>query len=142
MERQLEQVYAGSGLVRFEYKDLAFIGNESIRAAEAAACANEQGQYWPYHHTIFANQRGENLGAFNDEALKAFAAAISLDQEAFDGCLDSNRYRNTILQAANIARDRGVSSTPTVFLNGQLVEGQITFSRLQQLIEIALAGSN
>ena len=142
MGRQLEQVYANSGLVRFEFRDLAFIGEESIRAAEAAACANEQGQYWPYHHTIFANQRGENLGAFNDNALKAFAAAISLDTDAFDSCLDSGRYRNTILQAANFARDRGVSSTPTVFLNGQLIEGQITFTRMQQLIESGLAGSN
>ena len=51
-------------MVRFEYKDFAFIGPESIRAAEAAACADEQDWFWPFHDTLFANQRGENQGAF------------------------------------------------------------------------------
>ena len=56
-------MYAETGLVRFEYKHVALLGAESILAAEASECANEQGQFWPYHDIIFANQRGENQGA-------------------------------------------------------------------------------
>jgi protein-disulfide isomerase len=117
------------------------IGPESIRAAEAAACANEQGQFWPYHDTIFANQRGENQGYFNDDALKAFAAALGLDEAAFNDCLDADRYRDKVQAETAAGQERGVRSTPTLFINGELVEGAIPFEQLQSLIEVALNNS-
>lgn len=117
------------------------IGPESIRAAEAAACANEQGQFWPYHDTIFANQRGENQGAFSDDALQAFAAALGLDETAFNACLDSDRYRGAVQAETTAGQERGVRSTPTLFINGEKVEGAIPFDQLQPIIESALAGA-
>jgi len=134
-------VYAGSGLVRFEYKNFAVIGPESIRAADAAACANKQGQFWPYHDTLFANQRGENQGAFRDDTLQAFAAALGLDEAAFNACLDSGRYRDEVQAETAAGQERGVRSTPTLFINGEKVEGAIPFDQLQPMIEAALANA-
>lgn len=139
MGRQLKEVYAESGLVRFEYKDFAFLGAESTAAAEAAACANEQGQFWPYYETIYANQRGENQGAFSDNALKAFGAAIGLDQEQFNSCLDEGRYRAVVRSSTTAAQNRGIRSTPTVLFNGEILEGAVTFERLSGLIQAELA---
>ncbi|NHZ71756.1 MAG: thioredoxin domain-containing protein [Aquificales bacterium] len=134
-------MYAGTGLVRFEYKDFAFIGPESLRAAEAAACANEQGQFWPYHNILFANQMGENQGAFSKDTLQAFAAALALDESAFNNCLDSGRYRNDIAAETATAREREVRSTPTLFFNGKKLEGAVPFEQLQPMIEAAIANS-
>ncbi|MAU00589.1 MAG: hypothetical protein CL608_25880 [Anaerolineaceae bacterium] len=117
------------------------IGPESIRAAEAAACANEQGQFWPYHDTLFANQRGENQGAFRDDTLQAFAAALGLDEAAFNACLDSGRYRDEVQAETAAGQERGVRSTPTLFINGEKVEGAIPFDQLQPMIEAALANA-
>jgi len=126
-------------LVRFEYRHFPFIGPESIQAAAAVECANEQGQFWQFHDTIFANQRGENQGAFHEVALKAFAAELDLDEAEFESCLDSERYDSIVQADLQEARERGVGSTPTVFINGQIVEGLATFERYQSLIEAELA---
>ncbi len=125
--------------MRFEYKDFAFIGPESSKAAEAAACADEQGQFWPYHNIIYANQSGENQGAFSTDALKAFAAALELDESAFNSCLSSGRYQPNVRLSAEEARGRDVRSTPTLFFNGEILEGALPFEQLQTLIEEELA---
>lgn len=129
-------------MVRFEYKNFAFLGSESIQAAAAAACANEQDQFWPYHDILFANQRGENQGAFRDDALKAFAAALELDEIAFNDCLDSGRYVAEVQAETAAGRERGVRSTPTLFFNGEKIEGAIPFEQLQIYIEAALTAAN
>ena len=134
----MKETYAGSGQVRFEYRHLAFLGPESVRAAEASECANEQGQFWQYHDTLFANQLGENLGAFSDPSLKTFAAALGLDQDAFDDCLDSNRHRAVVNEDSAEASERGVSSTPTIFINGQLIPGVTAFEEIQPIVESQL----
>ena len=77
-----------SGEAAFVWRDFAFLGEESIRAAEAARCAGEQGKFWEYHDYLFnyiwdnyysKNISGENVGAFSDRNLKSFAAALGLD---------------------------------------------------------------
>lgn len=128
-----------AGKVRFEYHHFAFLGTESLMAAEASECAAEQGAFWPYHDILFANQAGENQGAFSKTRLKAFAAALKLDTKAFNSCLDSRRYRQKVQAETQDGRARGVTSTPTTFVNGQKIEGALPFSQFQQLIEAELA---
>lgn len=127
--------------MRFEYKHFAFLGNESTRAAEASECANEQGQFWPYHDTLFLNQRGENSGAFSDQNLKAFAAALGLDDQAYNDCLDSGSYREDIDADVSESEERAVRSTPTLFINGEKIEGAVPFGQLQSIIEAELNGN-
>ncbi|MDP3785182.1 MAG: thioredoxin domain-containing protein [bacterium] len=78
-EQQLKETYLKSGKTAFVWRDFAFLGEESFRAAEAARCAGEQGKFWEYHDYLFNNQRGENAGAFSDRSLKSFAATLGLD---------------------------------------------------------------
>lgn len=137
----MQETYAGTGQVRFEYKHFAFLGDESTRAAEASECANEQGQFWPYHDTLFLNQRGENSGAFSDQNLKAFAAALGLDEQAFNDCLDSDRFREVVGAEVSESEERAVRSTPTLFVNGEKIEGAVPFERLQPIIEAELNGN-
>ena len=124
--------------MRYEFNDFAFLGQESLRAAEAATCAREQGAFWRYHDTLFLNQRGENAGAFADESLRTFAEAIGLDTDAFNSCLGSNRYRNEINDGIVEARDSGVTSTPAFRINGESVEGVRSFEQFQSIIESEL----
>lgn len=137
--QQLAETYADSGLVRFEYNHYAFIGNESVKAAEAAECANEQGMFWQYHDTLFANQRGENIGAFSTAVLKNFAVVIGLDEEAFNDCFDGGDYADVVRDERSEGEDLGVNSTPTLFLNGEPLPGGLPFEQYQQLIEAALS---
>ena len=135
------ETYADTGLVRFEYKQFAFIGAESTRAAEASECALAQGKFWQYHETLFAKQRGENQGAFRDVVLENFAAALGLDTAAFNACLDDRQYQDAVQADVAEGRARGVSSTPTVFINGEKVSVGTSFAQIRPLIETALANS-
>ncbi len=136
--RQLEDTYfkSGSGKVRFVFHPVAFLGPESQDAAEAAECANEQGKFWDYYDILFTNQRGENQGGFSLSRLKSLATGIpGLDTARFNTCLDSHRYRQTVQQETQQAQDRGIKATPTIVVNGQMVEGAIGFDLLNQMIE-------
>ncbi|MBP6472990.1 MAG: DsbA family protein [Chloroflexi bacterium] len=134
-------VYGGTGKVRFEYNNFAFLGAESYRAAEAAECANDQGAFWAYHNALFLNQKGENQGAFNDRVLKTLATNLGLDETTFNSCLDSNKYRESVQAEHDAAAARGVSTTPMFYINGQEVRGALPFEQFQPIIEAALAGS-
>lgn len=135
------ETYAGTGLVRFEYRHFPVLGNESQRAAEASECAREQDQFWPYHDVIFANRTGENIGAFRDGSLVAFAAALGMDDAALEACLDADRYESEVNADAASGQERGVNSTPTLFINGEMVTGAIPFNQLQARVEAALAAA-
>ncbi len=137
--QELADFYAATGQVRFEYNNFAFIGSESQKAAEAAECANEQGMFWQYHDTLFANQRGENIGAFSNAMLKNFALAIGLDTDAFNSCFDSGRHASTVRAEKTEGEGRGVNSTPTLFINGEQLSGGLTFEQYQQLINARLS---
>jgi protein-disulfide isomerase len=88
---QLVSDYVEPGLVRFEFHDYAFRGPAAVRAAEAAACAADQGAYWRYHDTLYLNQSGPD--SFTDARLKQMAETLGLDTGTFNQCLDSGEKR-------------------------------------------------
>jgi len=145
-EKEVEEQYVVQGLVQIEFRNFAVTGgnqpkevNEATLAAEAAECANDQGRYWEYHYKLYAEQQGENEGAFVPEALKRFAAELGLDQDEFDTCLDSHRHYDEIMQERDEAISLGARGTPTLVINGTMVPGYLPFDRFQLLIEEALA---
>ena len=137
-ERQLKQDYIDQGLVRYVFHHMAFIGDESRWAAAAAECANDQGHFWDYHDKLFASQTGENVGDFTYDNLKRFAAELNLDTQQFNQCLDSGQYEAKVQQEVTAAQQSGVTSTPTLFVNGQLIKQGSNYQVLQRAIDAAL----
>lgn len=142
--------YIQSGLIRFEYHEFPIIDSnsdgsfdqdgESFRAAEAAMCANDQGQYWPYHNLLYANFLGEGAGSFSTDRLKRIAEQTpGLDLETFNACVDNRTHRGTVQQMANEAVAAGISSTPTFEINGRPVSGA-DYGDIKDVIEEQLAG--
>ena len=117
------------------YFHFAFLGDESVWAAEAAECAGEQDAFWDYYDYLFSHQNGENQGAFSIDNLKIFASALELDTDAFNECLDSGRYAVMVQNMTDIARQLGVQSTPTFVINGQGVVGAKDFSEFASIID-------
>jgi protein-disulfide isomerase len=138
--QQLKKDYIDTGQVRFVFRNLAFIGDESTWAAEAAECAGDQGQFWAYHDLLFQKQGAENGGAFSRANLKQYAASLGLDTAQFGQCLDSGRYLSLVQQQSAEAQRMGVSSTPSLLVNGQLIQDGSSYQVLQAAIEAALKG--
>ena len=137
-ERLLEEEYVRRGKVLLVFRHFAFLGEESRWAAEAAECANEQGRFWDYHDKLFEEQSGENVGTFRKENLKRFAAELGLDTQQFNQCLDSGKYAAKVQEEILEGRRRGVRGTPTVFINGQLLERGLDYSSLREAVEAEL----
>ena len=143
----LQSTYITGGQVYYEFMQYPFLDQNSItkeshQASNASMCALEQGKFWDYHDILFANQNGENAGAFTDKRLQAFAESIGLDMTAFDKCFKANTYSSEIETDYQKGVSAGVNSTPSVFLNGKEVSpGSIpTYQQLKSAIDAALAG--
>jgi protein-disulfide isomerase len=134
----IEEEFISTGQAKFQARTIAILGDESSLAAQAAECANDQGRFWDYYDTLYANQRGENKGAFLQENLKRFAEALGLDTAAFDSCLDSGKYASKVKDDTDAARQTGINSTPSVFVNGKVVAQATDLDGMRAAIQQAL----
>ena len=132
------------GKVRVVARHFAFLGQESLWAAEASECAREQGKFWEFYDKLFQEQRGRNSGAFSRENLKRFARDLGLDEQAFAECLDSERYRDAVLAERRQGERIGINATPTLVLTGpggtaSRIRGVPTFEQLRRTVDALLA---
>ncbi len=130
--------YISTGQVTFEYRDLAFLGDDSVTAAQATACSIDQDGFWPYHKTIFANHYGENLGNLSESRLLQMAELSGLDRDQIESCLDDGTTAADVQNMHQEATELGISSTPSFVVNGELVEWQ-GWDALKQTLDAALA---
>lgn len=120
---------ANKGQIQFIYVPMSFVGQESVYAAQAALCANQQGKFWEMHDAIFRASDGpqEDTGKYNKDKLEIIAAGISgLDQAKFKSCLESDATKNDVQTVAQTASAAGVTGTPTFAVNGQQVSASWT----------------
>jgi protein-disulfide isomerase len=117
-------------------------GNESVAAGVAASCAADENRYWQYHDFLFWNQDGENRGAFSSARLEAMADRLQLDRGSWDGCRADARRANDIASTTSAAMATGITSTPTLVLNGVAAPGlPRTYEDLAGAIRRSLAAS-
>lgn len=132
--KQIVDKYVKTGQVQIVFRHYAVLGEESIRAAEAAECASRQDKFWAYYDTLYANQAGENTGAFSDHNLVRFAQALNLDMTAFNTCFTRGQRREMIQLETTLGQQRGVEGVPTLFINGKKVVGAISLPQFETAI--------
>ncbi len=121
--------------IRFVYRHYPLANHPNARpAAEAAACANAQGKFWPYHDRLFANS-----SALSDADLKSHAAATGLDTAAFNACFDGHQKKEEVDTDLKEAELVGVTGTPAFFINGRSIEGAQPYEAFKRLIDEELA---
>ena len=115
--------YITKGIAKLYFLDSAWLGDDSITAAQAAYCADDQGKFIEYHSTLYNNQAEIQDGWANMDALKQFAKDLELDTEMFNQCLDSGTYADRISHNTEVGASLGVVGTPYFFIVGP--EGDI-----------------
>lgn len=102
---------------------LSFIGTESVRAANAAACANDEDKFVDFHLGLYANQpAAENSGTWTNDRIIAIAKAQGLTGSTFENCVKDMKYEGWVSKVAEAGSKAGVNSTPTVFVNGKEID--------------------
>jgi len=100
------------------------------KAAEAGACAQDQGKFWELHDKMFTNQ---NKLAVDD--LKAYAKSVGLDAPKFDKCLDSGEKKAVVEEDMKAGNAAGVNGTPAFFINGVFVNGAQPYEQMKQTVD-------
>jgi protein-disulfide isomerase len=102
---------------------LSFIGQESVRAANAAACANDEGKFVNFHLALYANQPAtENSGTLTSDRLIEIGKSAGADSDAFKSCVKDMKYEGWVAKSAEAGSKKGVNSTPTVFVGGKEID--------------------
>ena len=127
--------YVKTGKASIVYKHSAFLGQESMWAAQAAECAADQGKFWEYHDLLFSRQKGENQGAFVKDNLVGFAKELNLDMAKFEPCLRNDQTLARVQADTSEGQQYGVTGTPTFFVNGKPLVGAQPITAFQAAID-------
>ena len=132
--------YIDTGKANFVFVDLAFLGKDSLKAAQATYCAEDQGKYWDYHDVLYNSQESKiDNGWANSERLKAFAFTLGLDMELFESCLDSGKYSKRVQYNIEEAKKQDVRGTPGFFIvgpdNQQKLSGAQPYSVFKEILD-------
>jgi len=109
--------YIETGKANLVFIDLAFLGRDSPKAAQATYCADDQGMFWEFHNSLYTSQESQiDNGWANTERLKAFAFGMGLDMELFESCLDSGKHSKRVQFNSSQAKEHGIRGTPGFFI--------------------------
>lgn len=137
----LKAQYVDTGLVRWIILPYALggqTGYPTAPSANAALCTVEQGAFEEYHKALFEIQ---GTGSFNTlNGFVGVAENLGLDSDALAACVEDGRYNSIVQQNIQIANNAGIGSTPSFFINGELIRGNMPLANFQAIIE-AEAGS-
>lgn len=136
IEPLLRQQYVQTGRAQIIYYDFPIpsIHPHAFVAARAARCANEQDRFWEYHDVLLGRQSlwsgaGSVIGTFVD-----YAEELGLDRGAFESCLRSDRYADTVTASMLLGQQLNVRATPTIFVNNRIANFS-SWSDLRALID-------
>jgi protein-disulfide isomerase len=102
------------------YHVLSFLGDESVRAANASFCAADEGQFLDFHKAIYAVQSPlENSGFWSNETLVNMGKKIGLTSTTFENCVTEGSKVDLVQANYDSMSKFGVQGTPTVFINGK-----------------------
>jgi protein-disulfide isomerase len=140
-EPEIKSEYIDTGNVAYVFKHFPWRGTDSLSAALASECANEQGKFWEYHDVLFQNQQGVDSGWASIEELKEFASEIGLDRTQFDSCIDSEKYKSNIDRDLALAEELDLDTTPSFLIlksdgtEMEVLEGAHPFPSFEALID-------
>ena len=105
------------------YHVLSFLGDESVRAANASFCAADEGQYLDFHKALYTVQSQlENSGFWSNESLVNIGKKIGINSTKFEDCVTKGSKVDLVQANSDSMSKYGVQGTPTVFINGKLWE--------------------
>ena len=136
---KLKAEYVDTGKARFVFREFPF-DDLALAAFMVARCAAPE-QYYPIMDVLFEQQ--QQWARSNDPrgALFAIASQAGFTQESFDACLKNEAVAKGVIGGRDrAAKEFGVDSTPTFFINGKVISGAAPLEEFRATIDAALKG--
>ncbi len=119
--------------INVDYKHFPINSNSYI-LAEASECARDYGKFWEYHDLLFESSKKQTT-----ISLTSMAVSLGINAEAFSTCLQTGEKREKVITDQREGGQLGVKGTPTLLINGVLMEGAKSFNELKSIIDKELA---
>jgi protein-disulfide isomerase len=132
--REVRSRYGDSVAVVYRHFPLDAIHPHAFDAALASACAGAQGRFEPYHDALY--ERQDSIGVSSWSRLAEIAGVRDL--AAFDDCVTERRFEKQVSEDVRVAREIGVSSTPSLIIGGKLRSGSASAQEMDSWIREAL----
>lgn len=136
---------AREGTVRIAYHPMATTGREAVLSAAAAACAYDAGAFPEYRDALFAAQGDQPVPSTSSTStargLIALGRTVGITDPGFAECVRTERYAAWVRRQTDAASRRGVIITPTVLVDGQLVDHPLRPDELVEAIRAAARGA-
>lgn len=134
----IKKNYIDTGKVRLVYNDFP-LGSLAMAAAMVARCSGEK-NFFPMIDALFTSQKTWATSSAPLEALGGIARLSGMSEDDVADCLDDKDLFDAIKNRAEQAgADLGISSTPTFFIEGTKVPGNLPYEDFQEILDKALA---
>jgi len=137
IESELVARYVDAGMMRIEWWDLPLQGEQAILAALGGQAAAQQGAFWAYHETLFAEDLRSDENRVDRDFLLAIAGELGMDTDAFAADLDDPALEQLAQTEAATGRSIGISGTPAFIVGGYPLLGAQPLETFAQVIEAA-----
>ena len=125
-----------AGAVAVEYRIRSFLGDESVRAANALAAAAGAGKFDELRRELFAEQPPEHSGGFSTDVLVALGARVGLTGAEYVAAVRDFRYERWVREIDEVFQEQDSRGTPFALLDGEPVGSETLYDpeRLGSLI--------
>lgn len=133
--------YILEGKIKLAYVHAPFHGEESRLASLAAEAvfAQDAQSYWAYHQALFEAQpqtEHDSLWITREKLLELAASRIpQIDLARFEQDLDKQTYQSALDTDIAMVETYKVRQTPTILINGIVVDDPFDYDAIQALIE-------
>lgn len=129
----LMEKYVEPGDLRIEFREANVFGEESVKAAQAAAAAGEQGKFLEFQKALYPG--GKPMKSFPEDKMVEIAEELGLDAEKFKADMGSQKIADLVAQHQHKAAELGVTSTPMFIVGTQPVSGAQPTEQFELIVE-------
>lgn len=133
---KLQKEWIDTGKAKLVYRDFP-LDQSALVAATVAQCFPPE-RYFPFIETLFQTQRewAQNSEAATKTALARIARLGGMGQAQFDACANNQKLSDAVLNSRLAAQNQyGINSTPTFFVNGTKVVGDVPYDEFVKYLE-------
>jgi protein-disulfide isomerase len=140
IEKKIIETYKNDIQFRFIHFPLESIHPNARAAARAAEAAGLQGKFFEMHDILYQNQSAWSSASDPFTIFASYAAQLGLNADTFKKDFASETVNGTINADLKDGNGKGVSGTPTYYLNGtKLDNGDISsYEKFAAKVEAAI----
>ena len=117
-----------AGAVAVEYRIRSFLGDESVRAANALAVATGAGRFDDLRREMFANQPPEHSGGFTAEDLLDLGSRVGLTSADYVAGVQEGRYESWVREIDEVFEAQDPNGTPFAVLDGRPIDPETLYN--------------